>query len=274
MAMAVSKYRTWAIALSPFFLIMLGCGIYFGPQIHVYLELRHIMGPRSLGEVPRPLADTTMSKSPGTTLLYFGYRFEVPWVGIRKETNEGRWVTVFFKAGQEVSFFNPNYFQDDTLLGDAKWQPEVFREAFGTHPAGSKYAHLKAALSMSPSRLSPFRSRRHFAQDRVYLETKGLWLEHSGLIDIFTVQTTAYKGFETSGISHDGGAAVTLFDAADREFHIAVSRASSSAPKLTQAEINRIIQTFGPAASTATPGDELNMPQRTAARKGARKWSQ
>lgn len=249
LGMLSRRHSAWAAGLCAVFLGVLGCGLYFGGQIKFCYEVRRITGPPALWASPQPLDDTTVSPAPGTTLAYFGYRFEVPWVGIRKETNEGRWVRVFFKSGQEVSFFNPNYFQYDTLLGDAKWQPEVFREAFGAHPAGSKYEHLKAALSMSPSRLSPFRSRRHFAQDRVYLETKALWLEHSGLIDIFTVQTTAYKGFETSGISHDGGAAVTLFDAADRQFHIAVSRASSSAPKLTQAEINRVIQTFGPAPS-------------------------
>jgi hypothetical protein len=250
MTTAAKKYLRWALVLCPPLLIALVGAVYFGPQIRVYNKMRRITGPPPLWEVPRPLADATVSAAPGTVLAYFGYEFEVPWVGIKKETNEGRWVKVTFQSGQVVSFFNPNYFQDDILLLGAKWQPNVFRQAFGLHPSGSKYEHLKAALSISPSRLSPFRSHRVFAQYRVYLQTKSIWFEHIGLVDIFAVQSTTYKGFETSAISRGGGVEILLFDAADRRFGIDVSRASGSAAILTQPEMNRVIQSFGPATST------------------------
>lgn len=247
LGMLSRRHRAWAAGLCAVFLGVLGCGLYFGGQIKFCYEVRRITGPPALWASPRPLDGTAVSTAPGTMLSYFGYKFEAPWVGIEKETNEGRWVKVLFSSGQQVFFANPDYWQDDFLLLSAKWEPEAFRQGFGPHPTGSRYEHLKAALSMTPSRLSPFRSHRRFAQDRVYFATKGLWLgDNWAPIEIFAIQRPGYKGFETSGISHDGGIAITLFDIDDREFHLTVSRANTSGARLTQRDINRVLQSFGP----------------------------
>lgn len=256
MTLTSSKYRRWAILLGPALLVSLGCAVYFGPQVRVYFEMRRVAGPPEMWKVPRPLDDTAISASAGTTLAYFGYKFEVPWVGIETELNEGRWVKVLFLNGQTVSFSNPDYFQND-VLQRAVWNVKVFLEGFNVEPTGTRYEHLKAALAMTPAQLSPLCSRRRFAKDLVYLETKSIWFGHSGSVEIFTVQSPTYKGFESRGIVLGGGASITLFDASDHKFDISVSRAKISAPVLTQPEINKIIQSFGPFTSPP-PSHEAN----------------
>lgn len=247
MGSSVSKYRLWTIVLCPALLIALGCAFYFGPQVQVYLEMRRIGGPPGLWEIPRPLAITGVSTSQVTPLSYFGYKFEVPWVGIEKEWGDGRWVRILFKSGQEVFFSNPDYSQHDVLLLDSKFEPDVFRKAFESPPAGSKYEHMRAVLSMTPSKLSPFRSHRRFARERIWLGSKGLWLEHSTATHIFEIQTPEYKGFETTSIPQNGSAEIILFDASDRMFSIGISGA-----KLAQSDMNTIIQSFGPPPSTTS----------------------
>jgi hypothetical protein len=248
MARLTQAHWRWIVGLCILLLAAVTGWAYFGPQVLVYLRMRRITGPQALWEVPRPLSDTSVSPAPGTTLAYFGYKFEVPWTGVEKETNEGRWVKVLFESGEEVFFANPAYFQDDILLLSRKWEPEAFREAFGAHPLSSKYEHLRAVLSMTPSRLSPLRTHRVFARDRVYLASKGLWFAHTNEARIFAIRTEAgYKGFETDERPFDGSVVITLFDATDRKFSIRVSRASASGATLTQPDVNRIIETFGPA---------------------------
>jgi hypothetical protein len=241
MATPTHRFHSWTIALGC--VVLLG-GIltaYLGPQTLAYFRMLRAMRQPWWSETPQPLADVSVSTAPGTTLSYFGYRFEAPWVGIEKEENEGRWSRVFFRTGQEILVTNPNYSQGD-VTGYA-YTP------LGSQVTGSKYEHLKAALSMIPSRLSPFRSHRDFARDQEYLEVKGLFLEHSGAVDIFSVQTQMGKGFEISGLSYNRKASIILFDAADRELQIQISKGHDSQSKLEQADINRVIQSFAPASS-------------------------
>lgn len=235
-----SAYRAWIIiGLGSAMIFAVACLAYFGSQTLAYLKMRRVTSPAWWLETPRPLTDTTALMVPGTTLSYFGCRLQVPWVGIEKEVNGEQWVRVFFKTGQDILFANPNFSQNDPLAGDGH--------------VGSKYEHLKAILSVTPSRLSPFRSHRNFARDQLYWERKGLLLEHSGATEIFSFETGAYRGFEVSGIPYNGQASIILFDAADQLLTIRVSgrRDPSGRLQLTQAEVNRIIQTLEPWAEHA-----------------------
>jgi hypothetical protein len=109
--------------------------------------------------------------------------------------------------------------------------------------SGSKYERLRAVLSMTPSRLRPFESRKNFARDYLYLLAKGDLLEHSGATALFAFQSASYRGFEIDAASYNGTVSVILFDAADRQFRIDLSQGRRGA-SLNQPEINRVIQSF------------------------------
>ena len=222
-----------------------GIAFYFWPIVIDYCEMRRVRQPLALWATPRPLTDTAVSSVPGTTLSCYGYRFEVPWQAVVRQVNEGRWTEAQFRGGQRVRFINPEYANGDTHLG----HPDALEDAaFGSNIPGSKYEHFKAIISMSPTQLSPFRSRRSIARDRAYLVLKGLWFEHNpGRPDIFSIEAPHYRGFESSDLAYGRQeVGLTLFDAAEHEFGFSISVARDSTAKLTQAEINRVIQSLQP----------------------------
>jgi hypothetical protein len=233
------RYLPWAVGSFCLLFISAICISYFGPQTRIYFDIRSISGPPWWYKAPQSLADTTVAMNPGTTLSYFGYKFEVPWVGIEKEINEGRWSTVFFESGQEIWFSDP-----ELLKGDPR--P---RTTLGSDSPVSNYESLETILSMTPSGLSPIRSHRNFARNFGYWERKGELLEHSGATDILEIQTGRYKGFEISGISYNRRVSILLFDATGREFQLEISVKPGSHTNLAQSEINRVIQSFAPAPS-------------------------
>lgn len=91
---------------------------YLAPQMREYENFSRY-SPPNLWLVPKPLADRVISTAPGTQLSYFGYKFEVPWIHVVKESKrfDGRQVRLQFESGQEVIFWDPALSQSDSLLG-------------------------------------------------------------------------------------------------------------------------------------------------------------
>lgn len=210
--------------------------------------------PRGWSSVPRPLTDTATSIAEGTTLSYYGYTFEVPWKEIDKERNEGSTVEVRFKTGQVIKFNNPVYFDSDPISSfSSHLDQSTFRQAFSTGLHQSKYQQFEAVISATPSQLSPLLSHTDFARIRTLLEIKGLWFEHSAAAsDIFSFETTDYRGFENSGLPHGWQNVVLhIFDKRDQHwFTILIACDDRSGVKLKQAEVNRVIGSFREAAKS------------------------
>jgi hypothetical protein len=238
--------------------ITLASGFYFGPQMLTYCRLRSVVirpsdvPPRGWSSVPRQLGDTKASTADGRTMEYYGYRFDVPWKEIDRSWDEERTVEVRFKTGQSVRFYNPQFLQDDLISGNtAKEDRDYFVQAFGTSVRKSKYDQFEAIVSTTPSQWSPFRSRTGFARVYILLDIKGLWFEHNAVSpDIFSFKTKGYRGFEFSGLSHDWqNVVVNLFDETDHRCRIDILGDARSGVRLTQPEINRVLQSFGPRSS-------------------------
>lgn len=238
--------RTW---VATFVLVLLAglLGGYFGPQISKAFRLRRRFmsastAPRGMDSVPRLLADTSIATGKGTTLAYFGYRFEVPWEETVGERNPGEWVETDFKDGQRIKFVGPAYFES---------QPKT--QVFPGRVVQSEYEQYKDVISMTPSQLSPFRSHREFERSLNLLNGKGALFEHNVVApDIFSFETPAYRGFEISGLARGWNwVNLVLFDAADHRFELTFSMTRGSNVDLNQSEINRTIQTFAPLPSTS-----------------------
>jgi hypothetical protein len=79
-----------------------------GPPIGILITTR--MEARKVPAVriaPQALADYSVSQSPGMTLSYFGYEFEVPWNASFKETLGKTLVQLRFQSGQNVVLIVP-----------------------------------------------------------------------------------------------------------------------------------------------------------------------
>lgn len=237
-------------------LFVLGAGVYLGPQTIDFFRFRETVyrppeySPRGWSSAPKQLDDKMASTAEGTVLSYYGYTFEAPWNEPDGARNVGRWVEVRFKAGQVIRIFNPEYFPDNPIsssvaLGDDNY---YFVQAFGAGSHESKYDQFKAICFTTPSNFSPLRSRREYARIRTLLGIKGLWFEHNPVApDIFYFETVNYRGFEFSGLSRGWqDVSLNLFDRTDGWFQIVVIGDSLSGARITQGDINRIIQSVGP----------------------------
>jgi len=246
--------------LSTLGLVVLVCGIYFGPQLITYYKLRSSVfrpvgnPPRGWSSVPRPLTDMNALSGEGSTISHYGYTFEVPWKGSLREQEHARWFTTQFGTGQMVTIVDPKMSQTDPLKYPHAIDSDVYQEAFGKGIEGSKYDHYKAIISATPSQWSLFRSRTSFARVRTLLEMKGLWFEHNpSAPDILSFDTSAFRGFEISGLSQ-GWQYVELncFDNTDRWLKITIEVNDQSGVILSQPEVNRVITTLGPLKSGRT----------------------
>ncbi len=234
--------------------VLLPLALYFGPQIITYWQFRPALHnsednpPRGWSSVPQPLTDTRMSTAPGTRLSHFGYSIEVPWKGIERVRNEGRWADVRFKGGPTVKFINPESFDEDPINRSALLTAkDDFDLAFGEAIRESKYQQFKDMVSVKPADLSPLRGRREFARTKVLLEIKGLWFEHNvAAPEIFSFDANGYRGFEISGLARNWqSVGLHFFDqGTNRKYAVFLNVVPRSSAKLDQAEVNRVIQSF------------------------------
>jgi hypothetical protein len=233
-----------------FGIVLLVSAIYFGPQTITYFRFRSAMlrpadyPPRGWSSVPGPLRDTTASTAEGSTISFGDHQFDAPW---KESQQEQQGTRIHFETGQIIEFSDFDSTNVDPI------DPQIlhsnradFANAFGTGIFPSKYDQYQAILSVKPSDWSPLRSRREFARFQFLLEIKGLWFEHNVTApEIFSFETNNYRGFELSGLSHDWqNVIVNWFDAADHRFQINVRGNARSDVRITQPEVNRIIQSF------------------------------
>ena len=243
-------------------LVLLALGVYFGPQTITYYKFRPSIlrspdvSPRGWSSVPQPLADTTASTADGNLLSYDRCTVEVPWKEIYKKWNERGGSRILFKTGQIVTLYGRDSFGPNLISGvrlDPGLDADYFKLAFGSGVHESMYEQFRAVISSAPSQLSPFRSRKEFARTWILLEIKGLWFEHnSDVPEIFSFETKSYRGFETRYGNYR--TELHFFDKAkDQAFLINISSDTRSPVRLTQPEINRVIQSF-----VATPSLQTN----------------
>ncbi len=221
-----SARKASIIGGSVFLIVLCVFGGYFGPQVRSYLAIRGRLAqvpafPRGWDSVPQPLTDSSSSKIDGMTLSNYGYTFEVPWNVIIRVQDPGDFIETAFKGGQTVRFVNP------ALLR-------------------MSLRRFQQILSVAPSQISPFSSHRKFATDLELLNAKGYLFEHNPVApEIFSFETSAYRGFEIRYLSDDvNSAEIYLFSADDREIELTVSTARNTSARLSQSDINRIIQSF------------------------------
>ena len=202
--------------------------------------------------MPQSLTDTRTSGAPGTTLSYFGYSVEVPWKTIDRKRNEGRWADVHFKSGETVKFFNPLFFDVDPINRSLVHGEVDFDQAFESGIHESKYEQFKDIVSVKPSDLSPFHSRREFARIKVLLDIKGLWFEHNVAVpQILSFETSGYRGFEISGLAQGWqNVSLTFFEnGTNHSYAVLLDGNAPSGLKLEQADVNRVIQSFSVVSS-------------------------
>jgi hypothetical protein len=244
----MSKWKRTLLGLGIAFILV---GVYswlFGFQTVSALLVRYEY--RKLpdtAKTPVALADLSISTVPHKRVAYFGYEFELPWddVDESKDKTTGQIHVSAFRSGNAFWFstFPPKSFVNE-VMETSKVGPQGFRQLYGDAAFESDYGFNKIMLQMTPSKITPFVSRRQAVTGEMLLLIKGISIPgaESG---IFSIQTPEFQGFQFESpqsrpfkitddlYSNEGGVDVMFFQ-----------KAAGSAPSISQAEINRVIQSI------------------------------
>jgi hypothetical protein len=199
-----------------------------------------------IAKTPIPPTDLSISTAPHKKVTYFGYEFELPWddVDESKDKTTGQIHVAAFRSGNAFWFsaFPPKDFVNE-VMKSFKLSPQAFRQIYGDS-ALSDYGFNKIMLQMTPSEITPFVSERQATTGHMLLVIKGISIPKADS-GIFSIQTPEFQGFQFESpqsrpfkiedylYSNEGGIDVMFFQ-----------KAGGSASNISQAEINRVIQSI------------------------------
>jgi len=198
-------------------------------------------------KIPVPLPDLSISNVPHRQLSHFGYEFELPWddVDEQKDKTFGTIHISYSRSGNAFWFstFPPREFVN-SIMKTGNLDPQGFRQLYGEDAFESDYSFHRNMLRMTPSAITPFVSRRQAIAGQMLLIIKAISMPKAGS-GIFSIQTPDFEGFQFENpqsrppritdelYSNDEGIDVVFFQKVD-----------GSAPTISQAQINRVIQSI------------------------------
>lgn len=214
--------------------------------------------------VPAELKDTSVSPVPTTKLSYFGYEFEVPWTDLDdnqtkfypKDKPDKFLVNLHFHSGLQVRISAaPAGVWSKQLSTQFNTSPQTLESVFGRGVMKSDYSFAKALWEFSPEKMNHWvTSQGPMNKDEFLLIIKSIALPKAAETGIFNIHNQNYRGFQfgnpqvrQDGIivdlySDDGGVEVGFFQ-----------KDYKNATGVTQAEINRIIQSLHKSSSNDSP---------------------
>lgn len=227
--------------------------VVFGVQVETYLIARKITRQKpSMSFVPTPLTDSTPTASSGTKISRFGYELEAPWSDVDRIDDRGGIARVVFKSGRVLVLFNPIDAVDrihemqKAAQGTGKPSADI-RKVFGSQATSSNFDLVRTVLSTKPEDAKLSISREDAIKLAILLVLKNSEISNA-VGGVFSIQTPALRGFQKG--DPEGGARMVvldLFDVRDHEFVIWFAAEPSSGVRITQGDINRIVQTLHPA---------------------------
>lgn len=211
--------------------------------------------------VPTELKDHSVSQSPGTKLSYLGYEFEVPWNDLDgtktelypKDKPEKTRVVLVFRSGLRLMLtaVRPREFAQ-LWATDFKIQPRGVDILFGPGSSTSDYVFVRNVYEYTPDKMHYWSlSPGQHAREQMVLLIKSIMPAKAAETGIFYVQNLDYKGFQQGNpeIRQDR----LVLDLYSDESHFELmflQKDYHNATGVTQAEINRVIQSVRKAAST------------------------
>jgi len=234
--------------------LLLISALFLGRQITIFLEARWMARKfPAVWVTPQPLMDISSSSAPGTTLTYFGYAFEVPWTGGKKQRLGDNLAAVNFNSGQSIIFKVPTDqtgFLND-LADDKTFSKQSIRAIFGTDLDASAYAQETMLLNVTPSRVNAFGSRTEATRSIMLLNMKAIAAPSGLQTGAYSFELPNLHGFQLGDPSRSSRVDLEIYDLGGHYVELTCIAKKGSPQKLTQTEINRILQTIHPAPASA-----------------------
>jgi len=254
---AVSRRRVrvltqWGIPAALLFVYLLLFGFQTGDWLLTRYEYRDF--PNAM-KTPVPLGDLSISTVPRTRVSYFGYELELPWDDV-DETNSktlGKIRVTAFRSGNALWFscLPPRNFVSE-VIKDGHLDPTAFRESYGDAAYRSDYDFYRMILAVTPKKITPFESKEQAARNSWLLLVKTIAMPNADT-GLYSIQTQNFRGFQfgdpkgkpfkiTDELYNDAGGIDIIF----------LQNQKVQGPAISQAEINRVLQSLHKVADPAT----------------------
>jgi hypothetical protein len=248
------KGSAWsAIILLVCVLLIAGFSVKYGLQTLTWYEANRWASVNPwLREVPKPLpasATAPARTAKAAQVKTLEYQFNAPWA-ISKVTPSALYLEVRFVPGQVIDYFDPDV-QLDTLgsLRKAKsGEYDKFISVFADNPIASNYALYSAVYGASPAQLSPWVPMRDAIRLNALLRWKlefGFDFEPGEGASISLLEVGRNRAFQF-GDPVKGPVAERVFDEHDRQFRFLFTAVAGSNAKMTQDDVNMVVQSLKP----------------------------
>lgn len=199
--------------------------------------------------VPRPLNDLNSSGATGTTLGFYGDTFEVPWKQLIGRRIVRDTAVITFAPHIGIIVWSPL---------SKVWSLPAMPPDSPTHSAHISYGEESAVLSVTPSQIRFFDPPQLSASRVSLLLRKALSGGSEFKTGLYRFHTAATRGFQIGDPAKSARVRLDFFDPAGNSLGgiICVFGKDASA-RGTQAELNRIIQTFHPIPPDAKASAKL-----------------
>jgi hypothetical protein len=199
-----------------------------------------------VSKVPVSLSDSSFTHSIGKKLVVCGFGFDVPWSDLNESKTKSNATkqVMYFDSGLvlAVTCSPPRTFVD-TFLSAGKITPDDFQQVFGNEALQSDYVLTRLMLETTPNKLTLSTGRKDASATLSMLVVKSIATPaaDSGM---FFVHTDQFDGFQYENPAlHPKRVLVDLFSPDQSlEFTFLLNYQGAS-PRISQADINRIIQT-------------------------------
>ena len=248
----------WPRILIGLFIVLLLCAAYlwfFGFQTLILLEARYLTRKTpAVSMAPAQLMDSSISRSPGKKLSYFGYEFEVPWNDVDESksgpTPDSNKAMIVFQSGNSISVWHgsPRAFLNQVLSND-KIDQHTLRRIVGDEALQSDFALYRTILQMTPDKMTPFESHTDAANQALLLLVKGLCMPSGADSGVFSVTAGEFSGFQFGRPQNQFSQVSVRLFSNDSSLNFIFNQKPGGAASISQPDINRLLQTLRKSAS-------------------------
>jgi hypothetical protein len=237
------------VATTVIFLVI-AAGIYtwyFGFATVAIMEARYTAKQVPIiRRVPVRLADLGLTQSTGRKIGFCGYEFDVPWSDLNdsKTKSSSAKRVMYFDSGLVLAVTcGPAQTFVNTFLSEGKIAPEDFRQVFGDDALQSDYALTRLMLETTPNKITLRTGHKDAMATLAMLIVKSIATPpaESGM---FLVRTSEFDGFQYENPAlRPKRVLVNLFSPDQSLEFIFLLNYEGASPHISQADINRVIQT-------------------------------
>lgn len=195
-------------------------------------------------DVPQPLTSPPVTVGKAEQVKVFNYEFASPW-GEANISPGDNYAQLRFKPGQVIVFYDPEAQLDTITAVRTSTSPQYQNFARVAGDMNTNYALYQAIYSASPSQVSPFMTANDSLRMHLLLLLKlGFGFDEKS--PVYSLALGSDRGFQFGDPASGRPVALRVFDSRDHQFRFIFVAASGSSAKITQSDIDGIVQSLQP----------------------------